>query len=104
MPIGPSVSAAGASRYLADVKRAVGACKSFTAQGETTSIAKLSVPKLGDDTVAFRITSRGVVLDDVFVKVGSTVLGFGYGGPSAVDTAQTERYAKLATRKLQQVG
>jgi hypothetical protein len=94
--------ATSAAAYLADLDRAIAACRTFAGQdGAQVNIAPLSFPKLGEQTVAFRITDgSGIALDDVFIRVRATVIAVGYGG-LGTDTRETQRYAQLGLRKLQ---
>lgn len=92
-----------ATAYLQQLDHAGHSCTTFGSGENSANIAALAFPQLGDASSAFRITasSGGIVIDDVFVRVGATVLQIGYGGLGGTDSSQTERFARQAVQKLQ---
>jgi hypothetical protein len=98
-----------ADQYLAQSR----SCSGWTAtdkEGKQTKwkLTGLSFPKLGDQTIALRLTSEatilGVVEDDiVVVRRGRVLNTINYAtiGFAGIDSAQTEEFVRLADEKLQ---
>lgn len=104
--------AAALQKALTQIREAVDKCREFTVKEDDrdarVEIANTSFPKLGDDTVAFRlqatVTSGGrkLVIGGYFVavRVGnviSTIISFGLG---PVDAGEVEQITRKAVDKV----
>ena len=104
------------SRYEPGVARALLArarklprdCASFTEEQGGSKVtlrtASLPFPTLLDETVALKVTGAAgttqLAFDQVFMRLGDTVVVLVHGGLGAVDTAVTEQLARIAAKKM----
>lgn len=101
--IATHVSEADAKAAVAEAKKAINSCRAFSDGSAHFKLASLSFPKLGDDTVALRLTATtsGVTLtgDLVEIRSGELVALITNLGLKA-DSGLTETVAHKAVGKL----
>jgi hypothetical protein len=101
----------GAERLIASTKALSESCSSFLtplADGTpaTATVGALSFPQIGDETLAFRTTINDTpetvvaITESVYARVGTVVVVIEQNG-LYIDTAETERVARLAVSRVE---
>lgn len=96
-------SVADATAQQEALAKAVEAGCSMTDNGKKLTVARMSVPKLGDRSVGVTLSGQGAVIDEVFVQVGPVVLAVADAGAGDADVAQMTSVAKTAIAKYKGV-
>ena len=102
--VSASYEQAKAVEYMAKVRES-STCTTYAdeeADGivSNNTVAEVSFPKLGDDTLALRVgNDHGLNADIVFIRIGDTVTRVGVAGLT-IDSALTEEVARKAEAKM----
>jgi hypothetical protein len=93
-----------AEHYMADVRQAAASCAQWQAEGDTKiwRISNLSLPEVGDESAAFRVTFGEGANDLIYLRRGalvSLIVLQQFGDPDP-NTADFEALARMADDKM----